>query len=147
MARLVTLFMILIALQAAMILYADQTPQSTSLWDFVTNIDNWNSTTFVLTLIGIAAGIGLAGIAASAVFGFKTDFLILAPAIAGLISMGVIFVNLANIIHDELVARVFTSCQATVTCAPVTFILAVTVGPMALYYVWSVVSWWRGSDL
>ena len=161
------MFMFLIALQACLLLYSvpchnlDVGPDgivgttddvcnddtNTQLWDFVTNTDKWNSLTFILTLIGIASAIGLIGVVAGSAFAFKTDFLMLAPAVAGLISMGVVFVNLANVIGDELKSRIFTSCLAVGgNCAPVNYILAITIGPIAFYYVWTIIEWWRGKD-
>lgn len=147
MAKLITMFMILIALQAAMMLYANGTTSDTDLWTFVWNIDQWGSLAFIVSLGAIAAAIGLTGISSGSVFGFKTDFLVMAPAIAGLISIGVVFTNLGNMIRDELVARVFTACaDPSVSCTPATYIVAIIVGPLALYYAWTVVEWWRGKD-
>ena len=147
MAKLVTMFFVLIVIQACLLLYGAPTPANTNLWDYVINIDNWNSLTFIVTLVSIAAGIGLVGVAAGSIFGFKTDFLMLAPAIGGLISMGVVFVNLGNVIRAELIGRVFTDCTGILTnCTPVNFILAITIAPMALFYVWTIISWWRNTD-
>lgn len=141
------MFLILLAIQACLLLYNGSDPLPTDLWTFVTNIDNWNSLIFIVTLVGIAAGIGLIGVVAGSVFAFKSDFLLLAGAIGGFISMGVVFVNLANTIRDDLISHVFTGCAlAGSSCAPVNFILAITVGPVALYYVWTVIDWWRGKD-
>lgn len=149
MAKLITMFFILIALQACLILYANPTTEDTDIWTFVTNVDNWNSLTFILGLIGIAVGIGVVGIAIAG-FGYKTDFLIFSLAIAGFISMGVVFVNLANVLRDELIARFFTSCAVTdftsTACSPVNWIIAIVIGPLAFYYVWTVIEWWRGKD-
>lgn len=165
MAKLITLFFILIALQACLLFYGGHCNNlsagldgiygtdddvcndvGNNIWEFVTNIDNWNSLTFILAFFGIAAGIGLVGVAAGTVFGFKTDFLLLAMAIPGMITMGVIFVNLANTIRDDLISQVFTGCSLASSCSPANFIVAITVGPLALYYVWTIVEWWRGKD-
>ena len=149
MAKLATMFFILIALQAVMTLYAAPSyTVDTPLWEFVTNIDNWSSLNFILGLVGIAGGVALAGIIAGTVFGFKTDFIIFAGAIGGFISIGVVFVNFANMIRDELTAF-FGAVDPTCTlasCALVTWILAITIAPIAFYYVWTVVEWWRGKD-
>ena len=149
MAKLVNMFLILIAVQACLILYA--APMSTtgggSLWQFVTNIESWSSLSFLLGLIGIAGGIGLLGIAAGTAFGFKTDFLIFAGAIAGFISMGSIFVNLANVLRDDLISRIFVGPTCTLaSCPPATFIVAITIAPIAFFYAWTVIEWWRGKD-
>lgn len=151
MAKLINMFFILIAIQAMLLLYYNPTTTGgdpgSSIWEFIMNIDNWNSLGFILAMVGIAAGIGLVGVAASAIFAFKTDFLIFAAAIPGFISMGVIFVNLANVFRDFLTGMIFTDCLAVVgSCAAVNTIVALTIGPFAFYYVWTIVEWWRGKD-
>ena len=150
MAKLFSMFVVLIAVQACLILYADPTYTSeTPLWKFVMGINNsWNTLEFITAIVGIAAGVWLVGIAASSIFGFKTDFLVFAPAITGLVSIGVIFINLGRAMQDELISRVFTTCNliSPLTCSPVTFIIAITIGPVALFYVWTVIEWWRGKD-
>jgi hypothetical protein len=143
-----TMFLVLIAIQACLIIYTDQTPENTLIWQFVTGLNTWGTLGFILALLGIAGGIGLVGIAAASTFGFKTDFLIFAPAIAGLISMGLVFTNLAKALQDDLIGRIFTTCDIAnpILCTPVTFIIAITIGPVALYYVWTIIEWWRGKD-
>lgn len=144
MAKLFTMFLVLIAIQACLIIYADPSSLTTDLWTFLINMDNWNNITFIIGLVAIASAIGLTGIVAGTMFGFKTDFLIMAPAIAGLISMGAVFVQLGSSIKSELAARVFPACGAV--CLPANFIIAITLGPVALYYAWTVIEWWRGKD-
>lgn len=149
------MFLVLIAIQVVLVVYAGQTPEDSDIWKFVTNMQSWGTLTFILALVGIAGGIGLVGIAAATTFGFKTDFLIFAPAIAGFITMGVVLTNLGRVIGDEIRNRFF-SCVglagtelATCTISQntmVTLAWAVSVGPLALYYVWTIVEWWRGKD-
>jgi len=149
MAKLINMFLVLVAIQACLILYAAPMTSTGggSIWTFMTNIESWSSLTFLLGMIGIAGGIGLLGIAAGTAFGFKTDFLIFAGAIAGFISMGSIFVNLANVLRDDLIARVFIGPTCTLaSCPPVTFFIAITIAPVAFFYAWTVVEWWRGKD-
>jgi hypothetical protein len=174
LAKLATFFLVLIALQASMLIYAAPTSMidhcssaayttqddceagggtwyanSNSLWNFVTNLDNWNSLGFILGFVGIAAGIGLVGVTAASIFGFKTDFLIFATAIAGFISMGgIVFINLANMIKNELTSKIFTDCvPGVLSCTPVNYIVAVTLGPFAFYYVWTIIEWWKNKDM
>jgi hypothetical protein len=151
MAKLSTMFFFLIIIQASLILFAGSSGGG-DLWDFVWNIDKWGSLAFILTLGAIAAGVGLVGISSGSIFGFKTDFLIMGPAIIGLISIGAVFTQLANVIKNELISRVFTSCIAdaildsSYICRPAVFIVAITIGPIAFYYVWTVISWWKNQD-
>lgn len=143
------MFVILIAIQAVLLIYADQTPQNTDLWTFVMgfSLANWGSIQWILTLGAIASAIFFSGISGGNVFGFKTDFIIMAPAIVGLISIGVVFTNLAGVIRNFLVNSVFTTCiPAPMACTPANFLIAITLGPVAFYYVWTVAEWWRGKD-
>jgi len=144
MAKLFSMFLVLIALQACLILYTGQDAENTLIWDFVTNMSQWSTLGFVLALVGIAAGIGLIGVVAASVFAFKTDFLIFAPAIAGFITMGIVFSNFAKFLADQLIAILNPTCA--LPCLPVNFFVALIVGPIALYYVWTVIEWWRGKD-
>ena len=138
------MFLVLLAIQVCLVLYTDQTPSETDLWSFAMNMDNWNTLQFIGTLAAIAGGVGLVGITAASIFGFKTDFLIFAIAIPGIIYMGSVIVNLGNVIRDELVSRVFIGCG--LSCPQANFVLAIVLAPLALIYVWSVVEWWRGKD-
>jgi NADH:ubiquinone oxidoreductase subunit 3 (subunit A) len=72
-----------------------------------------------------------------------------APAIAGFLSMGVIFVNFGNMMRDEIIMRLFPdSCSILDpgACVIATMIVAITVGLVAFYYVWTVIEYWRGKD-
>lgn len=152
MAKLMTMFFILVALQASLMLYHG-TQQPTAIWEFVMNIDNWSSLEFILSLSAIAVAIGLTGISSGSIFGFKTDFLVMAPAIGGLISIGVVFTELANVIRSEFISRfgliASGACtgSSVVQCPSANFVVALLIGPFALYYVWTVVEWWRGKDV
>lgn len=144
MAKLITMFMILIALQACILIYQDSSQMDNAIWNFVMNMDQWSSLTFILSLFAIAGGLALVGIIAGSTFGFKTDFIILAQAIAGFITIGAVFTQFASIVKSELTSRIFVGC--TGSCAPANFIVAITVGLLAFYYVWTVIEWWRGKD-
>ena len=150
-AKLFTMFLILIAIQAVIILYNGQTVASTDLWTFVMGfaIVSWSNLGWILTMGAIASAIFFSGISGGNVFGFKTDFIIMAPAIAGLISIGVVFSNLAGLIRNFLISSIFTACPANnlhLICPPTDFLIAITLGPIAFYYVWTVAEWWRGKD-
>jgi hypothetical protein len=142
------MFLILIALQACMLLYANSSPNITDLWLFVWNMDNWSSLGFIITLTAIALALGGQGFFSGSSFRFITDFIVMGPALAGLIGMGVVFTNLANLIRSELIGRIFTDCDVShvIPCTPVLFIIAITIGPLAFFYTWTVVEWWRGKD-
>jgi hypothetical protein len=150
MAKLFTMFLVLIAIQVVLLIYVTPTAEDTSLWNFIMNINNWNSLPFVLSFVGIAGGLITAGIVAGWALGFKTDFIIFAPAIAGFITIGVIFNNLANFLRAEIIPMFFPDyvIEGVIigTPTPVTLIIGLVVGIPALYYVWTIVEWWRNKD-
>jgi len=162
------MFFILIVIQAVLIIYANQDPagggDGGSIWTFIMNMNRWGSKAFTLALIGIAVGIGIVGIIAASMFGFKTDFLIFAPAVFGFISLGVVLTNLAMFLQSQLIALAL-SCEGVTGTTIVkgivtssyeycmssqtylsTFIVGLIVGPLAFYYVWTIIEWWRGKD-
>lgn len=138
--------MLLIAIEAVLILYSDHTIASTALWGFVTNIDQWNTTTWIIALVGLVGAVSLLGISSGSSFRFITDLVVFAPAVAGLISIGVVFIDLANVIAGDIIARFFPTCGTLATCPPAIFIIAITIGPIAFFYCWSVIEWLRGKD-
>ena len=150
MAKLISMFLVLIAIQIALLMYGAPTPENTPIWEFVTNFNNWSALTFITAAIGLAGGVFLVGAAISGLAGFKTDFLILAPVIGGLLSIGVVFANLARVIGNDLTNTFFTTCDidhiTATSCNAPTIILAVLVGVPAFIYAWTVLEWWRGKD-
>lgn len=144
------MFIVLICLQAVLLMYTNQTPTNNVIWMFVTTLSNWGTTGLVLGILGIAGGIGLVGVAAASTFGFKTDFLIFAPAIAGFVSLGTVFANLWLVMADDLRNHIFTTCTLaaplSVACGPVNLICGLVVGIWGLIYVMTILSWWRGQD-
>jgi len=153
MAKLLNMFIVLIAIQACLLIYGGADAggvQHNVVWDFINNLSTWSTGGLILGFIGLAGGIGLLGVAAASAFGFKTDFLIFAPAIAGFISVGAVFAQLASVIRSDLISLVFHSCSIdaplSVACGPVNLIIGLTVGIWALTYVMTIISWWRNSD-
>jgi len=141
------MFMILIALQFSLILYHDINAEDTTVWNFIVNLDQWNWSSFIIVLGGLAAAAALVGISAGGAFRFVTDFLVMGPAIAGLASIGVVFINFGNVIRDELIGRFFVGCGGAVSCAPANILTGVIIGPLAFLYAWTVMEWWRGKDV
>jgi len=143
MAKLFSMFLVLIAIQAVLIIFVGQEAVNTDIWNFITNMSEWGTLDFILAIVGLT-GIGLVGVAAASAFGFKSDFIILAAAIPGLISIGAVFTNLATFVYSQVNGLFFPTCADP--CFKTTFLVAMTIGPIALYYVWTVLEWWRGKD-
>ena len=186
MARLLTMFMVLIALQAVLVLYTAGTAspgnscsihtlggssecgshsgcswdagtstctgtESNSLWTFLIQTDKWNSTFFIILMVGMSLTILIPALfIGGATFRFITDFMVFAPAVGFLIAIGVVFMNLAAFIRSEILARILPTWCMTPgggLCPTGVYILAVFVAPFAFYYMWTVIEWWRGRDI
>ena len=146
MAKLIAMFMILIAIQFCLILYMDQPANNTQLWKFVTGVNNWGTTDLIVLFSTLAGGLLLAGIASGGTFRFVIDFTVVSQAIAMLFGFGVVFMNLESVVRKEFVSRFFPGCPIN-TCTPAILLSAIIIGPFALYYLWSVIEWWRGKDV
>ena len=150
MAKLFNMFVLLVAIQAVLLIYGNVDAASDNvLWTFVNNIWDWGATDFLLAFFGIAGSVGLVGIAASGIFGFKTDFLIMATAIGGFLSIGAVFAQLATFIRADLVGHFFPLCATSPAtgCGPINLFIALLVGVPALYFCWTVIEWWKNKDM
>jgi hypothetical protein len=145
MAKLLTMFIVLIVIQFCLIIYANQQAESTQLWEFVTGFNNWDKTSLYVAIGTLAGTLLLAGIASGGSFRFVTDFIVAAPAIAMLMSFGVVFINLEALLRKEIIARFFVGCSPN--CPPAILLTGIMLGWLALYYLWSVLEWWRGKDV
>jgi hypothetical protein len=151
MGRLTSLILFLIALQAVLIIFEGVTPEQTAIWEVVTAPFNWGALAIVLYLISIAGTLYGATVLIGSVLGIKTDFMVLAVMVGSLLSFGTVFVQFAdtigkyacNIFCDyglDVAADTWSSCPAAV------WIVAITVGALALYYIFAVLDWWRSPN-
>lgn len=127
---------------------ASNSTTTNALWGFVTNIEDWDSGQFIIGFVTIAVTLMAAGIIAGAVFGFKTDFIMFAALIGGLVSIGSVFIQLANIFRSDI-STMFTDTARGIycnNCGVANLMTALIIGPFAFYYFWMVISWWRGQD-
>jgi hypothetical protein len=146
MAKLVVMLIFLIAVALALVIYIG--PDATNyplrnnvLFLFITNSTGWSSTQILTDLIGVAATVGLAGIIAGSVFGFKTDFLLLSTMVGGLLLIGSILISL-NVVFTSQMASIF-GCTDLTTCDPANWVTWIVIAPIAFLYVWTVLEWWR----
>lgn len=150
MAKLVGFFLVLIAIQACLLIYQNPCkdeggvqvcPADSSLWGFMNNPSQWADTQFILLFLGVASGITIVGLVAGSTFGFKTDFLVFAVIIGTLFSWGAITAQLYSVFNNAIAGWLFGE-----TCAASRMITLIVIGPFALYYIWTVLEWWRGRD-
>ena len=147
MGRFTNLVIFLVALQAVLILFEGQTPTNTSLWQIVTQPQNWNSLTFILTISAISLGIGAAGAFVGTMFGLKTDFMVFSSMIPGLLSLCVPIINFAVMI-GKYSAQIFCSPAAIdmTGCPAAMWMVIITGGVLGVYYLFTVIDWWRSRD-
>lgn len=142
MAKLFNMFLVLLAIQFALLFFVAPTDQNNVLWSFVNNTSYWSNNSLIGWLVGISTTLAVIGIAASAFTSFKTDTLIFATAISSLMSIGAVFAQLYSVLLKDLSGWI---CEAE-SCTPASILTSILIGPLALYYVWTVIEWWRGKD-
>lgn len=160
MVKFQTMLVFLIALQICLLIFQDPSQgnnitmgnSGSLVWDFVTNITNWNGTGFILLFLGVASLALVSGIIAGTTFGFKTDFLLFAGQVAAFISFGGIMVQLANVINNLVYGILYDPaiCNAGTACSNIhqitVFITASLIGAIAIMYILSVIDWWRRAE-
>jgi len=158
MGRFTNLVIFLVAVQAVLILFEGQTPANTTLWQIVTQPQNWNSLTFILVIAGISATVAAAGVAIGTVFGIKTDFMVFSSMIPGLLSLCVPIINLTGVI-GKYASNFFCGTPVYVLGVPVSatavnwtacpgaaWIVIISGGILGVYYIFTVLDWWRSRD-
>ena len=147
--------MFLIVLQAVLTLFEGMTPANTSLWQVATNPQNWNNLTFILVITGISLGVLGTGAFLGAVFGLKTDFMVFSSMVPGFLSLFVPIMNFAMVI-GKYMANIFCSSPIFsggvpipanwnwVICPGAFWMVIITGGIMGVYYIFTVLDWWRG---
>jgi len=159
MGRFISLVIFLVALQAILILFEGQTPANTTLWQIATQPQNWNSLTFIASIAAISLGIAAAGAFVGTIVGLKTDFMVFSAMIPGLISLCVPIINLAMVI-GKYASNIFCSTAIfdagglplsadTIvwsSCPAAVWIVVITGGILGVYYIFTVIDWWRSRD-
>lgn len=157
MVKFQTMLVFMIALQVCLLMFQDPSQgnnitmgnSGSLIWDFVTNITNWNGTGFILLFLGVASLALVSGIIAGTTFGFKTDFLLFAGQIGAFISFGGIMVQLANVMISGLSGIFYdpSHCGACTGYSQIAvFFTAAFIGVIAIIYILSVVDWWRRAE-
>ena len=138
----------LIALQLTLLVMDSSAASQTGLWKFATNPTEWKTQDFIKDWLGITAALTSIGIIVGVVIGIKTDFMILAAAIPGLVGLAAPpMINLSNVVGRgvgglacDLEGLVWIGCQ------PAVLVVGLLVGTMAVYFVFTLIEWWRGRD-
>jgi len=147
MGRLTSMAIFLIVLQAMLILFMGQAPANTPLWEIAVNPHLWNSMAFIGAITGLALGIGGAVVFLGSVAGLKTDFMVFSALIAGFISLAVPIINLALVIGDAIFPVLCPGVAGTwINCGASTWVVVVVGGTLGIYYIFTVLDWWRGRD-
>ena len=144
MAKLMNLFMIMIAIELSMMLYASTTPSYNPLWQVLVS-PSWNSLLILVTAGSIAVGLGWgAAVVMGSVFGLKTDFMVFAVMIPGIFTWGTLIYDFRKLLYAEFAPKFM--CKAGALCIPADVIAILTGGILALWFIFGVIDWWRGRD-
>jgi len=145
MAKLLSMMLLLVAIQFVLLLYVNPTAEDTDLWTAVSNPTNWGSKEFLLAIIGISAGAAAVAAIVTSAIGVKSDLLIFAGAVVGFLSIGVILRTLGVWMQAQL-TTIFCGDVFAGTCSPANFVTWGSVGVIGFYYIFTVVEWWRLKD-
>jgi len=148
MGRLLSLMIFLVALQAILILFEGTTPNATAIWTMARDPFSWYSATIIAEIVAIAVGLGAAAIMLGNAIGIKTDFMIFAVLISSLMTFGAIISDFAGVIGKDLSGIFCAGTLATdwASCPAAVWLVTITVGMLGLYYVFTVLEWWKNSD-
>jgi len=146
MGKMTNLILLMIAIQATLFLFAGSDPVSTAIWQVATNPFDWTGLSFFGTFIIIASGVGVTGLVIGGVIGIKTDFMLFAALVAGLITLGAPIISLAATLQAHASSMFCPGIDpAVLVCPLATIFTALTTGSLAIYYVMTVIAWWRGA--
>jgi hypothetical protein len=124
-----------------------------AMFSVIMNPESLSTSDLLLIFTGVAATVFVATITVGSIFGFKTDFIILAPVIAGILGIVTVFTQLAGILRSDF--GYFFGCHNLATNAlqqacmfnpAINIIIALLVGIPAFLFIWTVIDWWRGKD-
>lgn len=136
--KITTLFLVIIALQFALMLFGSAKSDDTAIFGFINNPTNWGNTTFILMFGVLAAGITLAGaFVGSLIFG-KTDLMVFAGATVTLIGFCIPITSLWQLIYQQtgLFGSTYTSG----------FIASIITAPLAIFAIFTIIGWWRSNS-
>ena len=150
MGRLMGLILFLVALQATLIIFEGLTPETTVIWDLVTQPFNFESLWLIVKILAIAGTLFGAAVIIGSIIGIKTDFMVLAVFVASLISFGAVIPQFSGVIGkyacNLFCSEIDVAAEPWYHCSPALFIVIITAGALLLYYVFAVLDWWRGKD-
>lgn len=144
MGRMTNLILLMIAIQVCLFLFAGTDPLSTAIWQAATNPFSWATLSFFGSIVFIASGLGFFGAWVGTLVGIKTDFMVFAVLITGLISLGYPIVGLAGVLQAHSAGVFCPGIADPLSCPMAIVITAITTGALTIYYMLTVVAWWRG---
>ena len=148
MGRLMSLMIFLVALQAILILFEGMSPAATAIWTAATNPFDWASLVLIIEIAGISLTLWGAALMIGSVLGIKTDFMIFAALISSLLTFGVVISDFAGVI-GKYISGIFCAgvlASDWASCPAAVWLVTITIGILGIYYIFSVLEWWRGSD-
>lgn len=142
--KLSTIILIVIALQFSIVLFSgdpDTAHQDTAIFGFIQNPTNWNNTLFITVF-----GLSIAALAGAAIVGsvfFKPDIVVFALLIEGMISWLIPIASLWQLVYDGTQS---TFADFGINPANGWILASITVAPLAILAIFTVIGWWRGNS-
>ena len=141
MGRLMTMILVIFAINVGILLFAGTSPGTTNFyWNFMKGPVEWSTSTLLAFFVlgsGILAGVGIV----VGTFFTSSDRILDSGFVAGFISIGAGIYPLWSFINTA-VGSYFPTAQG----AGSWLIASIFVSPLAFMYLFSVLEWWRLRD-
>lgn len=113
---------------------------STEILEFFVDPTNWGSSDFLITLLGISAGIAVA-VGLFYIFS-KSDTILFISVFSLIVGAGAIpMINLYRVLNNHLNP---TICSGTLPCPLAQYLIAFIIGPLSIMYIMAALQWWSG---
>jgi hypothetical protein len=131
MAKLARLLITLLLIEMALIIFLGASTPASQLLTLVTTPNVWSSASLVEYVLGISLGLGLGVAIIGTLWSGHTELIF-----GGIVAVFLTYGALIGSLYIEMV-KTFPDNR---------FIPILTVGPIAILYVYSLLKFWRGND-
>ncbi len=134
MGKLLPMLLFVVAINLSIVIFVGGSPPGSSLWDLITNPQDWNNLSLMDFLTDAVALASVVGIVVGS-FWTKSDFLVFASISGIFLSFGISFAELYNRFNQWEVLGQSNS-----------YIALIFTAPLLISYLYIILKFWRNSD-
>ena len=135
MGKLLPMLLLIVAINLGIVIFIGQTPPGSSLWNLITDPQDWSNLSLTKFLTEAATLVAITGIVIGSFVGQKSDFLIFATITGVFLSFGMSF------------AELYTKLDSwTVLGSSQSYIATIIIAPLLISYLYIVLKFWRAAD-